>query len=231
MRLDRESFNTDSSFPSSAKFTGQPEHVITFFHYVAEELRTYMARLGFRTINEMVGRSDYLRVDDTLRNPKTANLDLSALLKPAWEMRPGVATYKVRAQDHRLHIRLDNKFILESEPALEKGVPVLIECEVVNTDRALGTTLSNHVSKRYGEEGLPKDTIHINATGSAGQSLGAFLAPGITIELEGDANDYVGKGLSGGRLIVYPPKASTFKPEEVRPFSFSVPLLGSLSFL
>ncbi|SCZ91480.1 BZ3500_MvSof-1268-A1-R1_Chr1-2g01437 [Microbotryum saponariae] len=196
------------------KFSGQPEHVVNFLYYVAEEMRSFMAKLGFRTINEMVGRSDMLRVDDSLRNPKTANLDLSALLKPAWQMRPGVATFKSRAQDHKLYIRLDNKFIDEAEPALLKGLPVRIDCDVVNTDRALGTTLSNHVSKRYGEEGLPKDTIHIYAKGSAGQSLGAFLAPGITIELEGDSNDYVGKGLSGGRLIVYPPKASPFKAEE-----------------
>lgn len=124
------------------------------------------------------------------------------MLQPAWKIRPRVATYKSRNQDHKLYIRLDNKFIDESEPALLHGLPVRIDCEVVNTDRALGTTLSNHVSKRYGEDGLPKDTIHINAKGSAGQSLGAFLAPGITIELEGDSNDYVGKGLSGGRLIV-----------------------------
>lgn len=116
--------------------------------------------------------------------------------------------------DHKLYVRLDNKFIDESEPALDKGLPVRIECDVVNTDRALGTTLSNRVSKRYGEEGLPKDTIRIQMKGSAGQSLGAFLAPGITIELEGDSNDYVGKGLSGGRIIVYPPKASIFKAEE-----------------
>ncbi|GAA6007849.1 glutamate synthase (NADH) [Rhodotorula paludigena] len=197
-----------------AKFQGQPEHVVNFFYYVAEELRAIMAKLGFRTINEMVGRSDMLKVDDTLRNPKTASLDLSALLKPAWQMRPGVATYKVKAQEHKLHTRLDNKLILESELALTQGLPVRIDCEVVNTDRALGTTLSNHVSKRYGEEGLPKDTIHIYAKGSAGQSLGAFLAPGITIELEGDSNDYTGKGLSGGRLIVYPPHGSSFKAEE-----------------
>ncbi|GAA5893643.1 glutamate synthase (NADH) [Sporobolomyces salmoneus] len=197
-----------------AKFTGQPEHVINYFYYVAEEMRAVMAKLGFRTVNEMVGRSDMLRVDDSLRNPKTANLDLSPLLKPAWQMRPGVATYKVKQQDHKLYLRLDNKFVDEAEPALTRGLPVRIECNVVNTDRALGTTLSNHVSKRYGEEGLPKDTIHINANGSAGQSLGAFLAPGITIELEGDANDFCGKGLSGGRLIVYPPKESTFKAEE-----------------
>ena len=197
-----------------AKFAGQPEQVINFFYYLAEELRTIMAKLGFRTINEMVGRADMLKVDEKLRTIKTANLDLSAVLKPAWQMRPGAATYRVRQQDHKLYIRLDNKFIDESEPALTKGLPVHIECEVTNTDRALGTSLSHRISKLYGEDGLPKDTIHIRMRGSAGQSCGAFLAAGITIELEGDANDYVGKGLSGGRLIVYPPKKSTFKAEE-----------------
>ena len=197
-----------------AKFAGQPEQVINFFYYLAEDLRGYMAKLGFRTINEMVGRADMLKVNESLRTPKTKYLDLSAVLKPAWQMRPGAATYKVRQQDHKLYVRLDNKFIDESEPALTKGLPVHIECDVVNTDRALGTSLSYKVSKLYGEEGLPKDTIHIYMRGSAGQSCGAFLAPGITIELEGDCNDYVGKGLSGGRLIVYPPKSSTFKAEE-----------------
>ncbi|PKI85779.1 alanine dehydrogenase [Malassezia vespertilionis] len=196
------------------KFAGQPEHVINFFYYLAEEMRAIMAKLGMRTVNEMVGRSDLLYVDDKLRTPKTSNIDLSAVLKPAHEMRPGAATYKVRQQDHRLYIRLDNKFIDEAEPALHDGLPVSIECNVVNTDRALGTTLSYKVSKLFGEEGLPRDTIHINAKGSAGQSCGAFLAPGITLELEGDANDYVGKGLSGGRIIVYPPKVSPFKAEE-----------------
>jgi len=197
-----------------AKFAGQPEHVINFFYYIAQDLRRYMAKLGFRTINEMVGRADMLKVDDKLRTPKTRHLDLSAILKPAWQMRPGAATYRVRQQDHKLYIRLDNKFIDESEPALTKGLPVRIECNVINTDRALGTTLSYRVSKLYGEEGLPRDTIHISMKGSAGQSCGAFLAPGITIELEGDANDYVGKGLSGGRLIVYPPRQAPFKAEE-----------------
>ncbi|KAF8329794.1 uncharacterized protein EI90DRAFT_3145869 [Cantharellus anzutake] len=197
-----------------AKFAGQPEQVINFFYYVAEELRSIMAKLGIRTINEMVGRAELLKVDESLRIPKTAHLDLSAVLKPAWQMRPGAATYKIRQQDHKLYIRLDNKFIDESEPALTKGLPVRIDCNVVNTDRALGTSLSYRVSKLYGEEGLPKDTIHISMQGSAGQSCGAFLAPGITIELEGDSNDYVGKGLSGGRIIVYPPKGSNFKAEE-----------------
>lgn len=104
---------------------------------------------------------------------------------------------------------------MEAEPSLVQGLPTRMEAEVVNTDRALGTTLSNHVSKRFGEEGLPKDTIHISLRGSAGQSLGAFLAPGVTIELEGDSNDYLGKGLSGGRIVVFPPSQSTFKAEEV----------------
>ena len=196
------------------KFAGQPEHVINFFYYLSEELRSIMAKLGLRTMNEMVGRADLLRVDESVRTPKTANLDLSAMLKPAHEMRPGAATYKVRQQDHRLYVRLDNKFIDEADPALTEGLPVQIDCNVVNTDRALGTSLSYRVSKLYGEEGLPRDTIHISAKGSAGQSCGAFLAPGVTIELEGDANDYVGKGLSGGRLIVYPPKTSPFKAGE-----------------
>ncbi|KAF8350828.1 NADPH-dependent glutamate synthase [Amanita rubescens] len=197
-----------------AKFAGQPEQVINFFYYLAEELRGYMAKLGFRTINEMVGRADMLKVNEKLRTPKTAYLDLSPILKPAWQMRPGAATYRVRQQDHKLYVRLDNKFIDESEPALTKGLPVHIECDVTNIDRALAASLSYKVSKQYGEEGLPKDTIHIRMRGSAGQSLGAFLAPGITIELEGDSNDYVGKGLSGGRIIVYPPKSSQFKAEE-----------------
>ena len=173
-----------------------------------------MAKLGFRTINEMVGRTEVLKVRDDLRNAKTENIDLSLILAPAYSLRPGVATYNVRKQDHKLHVRLDNKLISESELALEKGLPCRIECDIVNTDRALGATLSYHVSKRYGEQGLPTDTIHANIRGSAGQSFGAFLAPGITLELEGDANDYVGKGLSGGRIIVYPPRSAVYKAEE-----------------
>ncbi|KAF8436347.1 alpha subunit of glutamate synthase [Boletus edulis BED1] len=176
-----------------AKFASQPEQVINFFYYLAEELRTITAKLGF-----WIESAEMLKIDEKLRTAKTASLDLSAVLKPAWQMCPGAATYRVRQQDHKLYIRLDNKFIDESEPALTKGLPVHIDCEVNNTDRALGTSLSHCVSKLYGEDGLPEDTIHI----------------WITIELEGDANDYVGKGLSGGRLIVYPPKQSTFKAEE-----------------
>ncbi|KZF20616.1 putative glutamate synthase Glt1 [Xylona heveae TC161] len=196
------------------KFTGTPEHVINFFYYLANEMRAIMAKLGFRTVNEMVGHCEALRVREDLRTSKTENIDLSLILTPAHSLRPGVATYNVRKQDHMLHTRLDNKLIAESELALEKGLPVRIECDVVNTDRTLGTSLSYHISKRYGETGLPQDTIHVNIRGSAGQAFGAFLAPGVTLELEGDANDYVGKGLSGGRLIIYPPRSAVFKAEE-----------------
>lgn len=196
------------------KFQGTPEHVINFFYYIANELRAIMAKLGFRTINEMVGHAECLRVRDDLRTPKTKNIDLSLILTPAHKLRPGVATFHVRKQDHRLYVRLDNKLISEAELTLEKGLPSRIECDIVNTDRAMGTSLSYQVSKKYGEDGLPIDTIHVNIKGSAGQSFGAFLAPGITLELEGDANDYVGKGLSGGRLIIYPPRTSNFKAEE-----------------
>ncbi|KAK4167329.1 putative glutamate synthase [NADPH] [Cladorrhinum sp. PSN259] len=196
------------------KFTGTPEHVINFFYYIANELRAIMAKLGFRTVNEMIGRAEVLRVREDLRTKKTANIDLSLILTPAHKLRPGVATFNVRKQDHRLYVRLDNKLISEAELTLDKGLPSRIECDIVNTDRAMGTSLSYHVSKRFGEAGLPMDTIHVNIKGSAGQSFGAFLAPGITLELEGDANDYVGKGLSGGRLIVYPPRSAVFKAEE-----------------
>ncbi|OZJ06321.1 putative glutamate synthase [NADPH] [Bifiguratus adelaidae] len=196
------------------KFEGSPEHLVNFFYYVGEELREIMAKLGFRSLNEMVGRCDFLRVNDSFRNFKTANIDLSPILTPAFTLRPGVATYNIKKQQHNLHLRLDNYLIDEADAALNKGEKVNIETAIVNTDRALGTTLSYHVSKRYKEQGLPADTIHVRLTGSAGQSFGAFLASGVTLELEGDANDYVGKGLSGGRIVIYPPSEATFKSEQ-----------------
>ncbi|QPG74841.1 glutamate synthase [NADH] [Brettanomyces nanus] len=197
-----------------AHFKGTPEHVINFFYYLANEMRTTMAKLGFRTVDEMVGRADKLVVRDDLRTTKNANIDLSPILTPAHQIRPGVATRCVKKQDHRLHVRLDNKLIDEAEITLDKGLPVTVEAQAMNTDRAIGTTLSYRCSKKFGPKSLPHDTIHVNITGSAGQSFGAFLAAGITLELEGDSNDYVGKGLSGGRLIIYPPKDSPFKAEE-----------------
>lgn len=177
-------------------------------------MRAIMAKMGFRNVNEMVGRAELLRMRDDMSNAKQEMIDLSLVLTPAHSLRPGAATYNTRKQDHRLHTRLDNKLIAESELALEKGLPCRIESDIVNTDRALGATLSYQVSRRYGATGLPQDTIHASIKGSAGQSFGAFLAPGVTLELEGDANDYVGKGLSGGRIIMYPPRAAAFKAEE-----------------
>eukprot|EP00271_Cylindrocystis_brebissonii_P015485 TRINITY_DN38393_c0_g1_i1.p1 TRINITY_DN38393_c0_g1~~TRINITY_DN38393_c0_g1_i1.p1 ORF type:complete len:2268 (+),score=536.29 TRINITY_DN38393_c0_g1_i1:304-7107(+) len=199
-----------------AKFAGEPEHVINFFFMVAEEVREIMATIGFRTINDMVGRADMLEqdVELTSANPKLAHLDLSVLLTPAATLRPGAPQTCVEKQDHELELGLDQKLIKEAQPAITKAVPVYIESEVVNVNRAVGTMLSHEVTKRYHAAGLPLDTIHVKLSGSAGQSLGAFLCPGITLELEGDSNDYVGKGLSGGKVIVYPPRQSTFDPRE-----------------
>ncbi|MBA3314112.1 MAG: glutamate synthase large subunit [Planctomycetaceae bacterium] len=196
------------------KFAGKPEHVVNYLFMVAEECREIMARLGIRTINEMVGRSDLLKVDDAVRHWKAQGLDLTPILTPAKKPHPAVQTYCSRDQNHALDAVLDHKLIAQAEPALERGERVEIETPIQNIDRAFGTMLSHHVSKKWGPQGLPEDCIHIRCTGSAGQSLGAWLATGVTIEVEGDANDYVGKGLSGGRIIVSPPKASTFVAEE-----------------
>ncbi|XP_010913556.1 glutamate synthase 1 [NADH], chloroplastic [Elaeis guineensis] len=198
------------------KFAGEPEHVINFFFMLAEEVREIMAQLGFRTINEMVGRADMLEVDRVVvkNNEKLENIDLSLLLKPAAEIRPEAAQYCIQKQDHGLDMALDQELITSSKAALEKGLSVYIETPIRNVNRAVGTMLSHEVTKRYHMKGLPSDTIHIKLNGSAGQSLGAFLCPGITLELEGDSNDYVGKGLSGGKIVVYPPRGSKFNPKE-----------------
>ncbi|KAF7816701.1 glutamate synthase [NADH], amyloplastic isoform X1 [Senna tora] len=198
------------------KFAGEPEHVINFFFMVAEEMREIMSHLGFRTVNEMVGRSDMLEVDKEVikSSQKLENIDLSLLLRPAAELRPEAAQYCVQKQDHSLDMALDNKLISLSDAALEKGLPVYIETPIYNVNRAVGTMLSHEVTKRYHLAGLPTDTIHIRFNGSAGQSFGAFLCPGVTLELEGDGNDYVGKGLSGGKVVVYPPNGSNFDPKE-----------------
>ncbi|KAK4480505.1 hypothetical protein RD792_013580 [Penstemon davidsonii] len=198
------------------KFAGEPEHVINFFFMLAEEVREIMSQLGFRTLNEMVGRSDVLELDKDLvkNNEKLRNIDLSLLLRPAADIRPDAAQYCVQKQDHGLDMALDNKLIDLAKPALEKGLSVYIESPICNVNRAVGTMLSHEVTKRYHLAGLRSDTIHIKLSGSGGQSLGAFLCAGITLELEGDSNDYVGKGLSGGKIIVYPPKGSTFDPKE-----------------
>nr|XP_009415149.1 PREDICTED: glutamate synthase 1 [NADH], chloroplastic-like isoform X1 [Musa acuminata subsp. malaccensis] len=198
------------------KFAGQPEHVINFFFMLAEEVREIMAQLGFQTVNEMIGRVDMLEVDKEviLSNEKLKNINLSLLLKPAAEIRPGASQYCIQKQDHGLDLVLDQKLITLSKAALDKGLPVFIETPIYNVNRTAGTMLSHEVTKLYHMKGLPPDTIHIRLNGSAGQSLGAFLCPGITLELEGDSNDYVGKGLSGGKIVVYPPRESKFDPKE-----------------
>ncbi|KAL8199769.1 hypothetical protein R6Q57_013337 [Mikania cordata] len=199
------------------KFAGEPEHVINFFFMLAEETREIMSEMGFKTVNEMVGRADMLEVDTDLikNNKKLKNIDLSLLLRPASDIRPDAAQTCVQKQDHGLDMALDQQLIrLAAKPAIEKGLPVYIESPVCNVNRAVGTMLSHEVTKRYHLAGLPTDTIHIKLNGSAGQSMGAFLCPGILLELEGDSNDYVGKGLSGGKIVVYPPKGSGFDPKE-----------------
>ncbi|KAJ1666767.1 glutamate synthase [NADH] [Coemansia sp. RSA 1646] len=196
-----------------AKFRGQPEHVINFFCYLAEDLRQIMADLGFRTVNEMVGRAEYLCMRGDYQCAK-GEVDLGLLLKPAHTMRPGVATYCVKKQDHQIESRLDSRLLPQLVESLQSGKPVELSADIQNTDRAFGTILSYHLSKSHGLDGLPQGTIRLHLRGSAGQSLGAFLAPGIAIDLEGDANDYVGKGLSGGQLVVYPPRSSSFDANE-----------------
>ncbi len=196
------------------KFKGKPEHVVNYLFMVAEDLRGIMAELGIRTVNEMIGRVDLLETNEALKHWKASGLDLSAMLAPAQIIFENTEVYQTISQDHGLEKALDNQLIKLAANALETGQPVNIELPVINTNRVVGTMLSNEVAKRWKEEMLPEDTINIKLHGSAGQSLGAWLAKGITITVEGDANDYVGKGLSGGKIIVYPPKNSTFKAEE-----------------
>ncbi|QDT12299.1 glutamate synthase large subunit [Planctomycetes bacterium K23_9] len=198
-----------------AKFNGKPEHVVNYLFLVAEEARRIMAKLGFKTIDEMVGHSEVLKTDAAIKHWKSDGLDLTSMLMPANKPHDKVKVICSQEQDHGLEKSLDMTVILDkAKPAIENGTPVVIQSPIININRTVGTILSNEVAKKYGQGGLPDDTIRIELTGSAGQSLGAFLSHGVTIELEGDANDYVGKGLSGGRVIVYPPKVSSFAAEE-----------------
>ncbi|MGB7157754.1 MAG: glutamate synthase large subunit [Tepidisphaeraceae bacterium] len=223
------------------KFTGRPEHVINFFFFIAEEVREIMAELGFRTMDEMVGQVHCLEFADVSDHWKARHVDLSVILQQPIGFTPApagpdaigkndgaavgmgagsskqkeVAVRRVMAQDHELEKSLDfTKLIKMAQPALEKGERVTGELPIENVNRTVGTTLSGKVALKYGHAGLPDETIHFKFNGNAGQSFGCFLAKGITLELEGDANDYLGKGLSGGRIIAYPPKVATFKAEE-----------------
>ena len=177
------------------KFNGKPEHVVNYLFMVAEELRVIMAKLGLKTINDMIGRVDLLNTEDAVQHWKASGLDLSSILEPAQILFEDTQVYCVKEQDHGLDKALDNELIALAAPALEKGDKVSIESKIINTNRVVGTMLSNEVAKKWKEDMLPSDTINIKLTGSAGQSLGAWLAKGITLTVEGDANDYVGKGL------------------------------------
>ncbi|MEO8172309.1 MAG: glutamate synthase large subunit [Sediminibacterium sp.] len=194
------------------RFTGDPDHVVNFFRFITEELREIMAELGFRTINEMVGQVDSLEMRDDIKHWKYGTLDLSAVLYK--EPSDNTDLYNTEAQDHGIAEVLDWKLLQASQPALEKKQRVSASFPIKNTDRTAGTILSNEITKIYKAEGLAEDTIHFTFTGTAGQSFGAFNTNGVTLELEGDANDYFGKGLSGAKLIIYPSKQATFVPEE-----------------
>ncbi len=196
------------------KFAGKPEHVVNYLFMVAEEARLIMAELGIAKWDDLVGRVDLLNVDDAISHWKAKGLDLSPLLAPAVKPRSDVGVIKQMEQDHGLAASLDNRLIELAAAALDSGKPVHLELPIRNTNRTVGTTLSHRIALKYGEKGLPEDTIRFKFNGSAGQSLGAWLAPGVTIELEGDANDYVGKGLCGGKVIIYPPRDASFAPEE-----------------
>ncbi len=195
------------------KFAGTPEHVVNYMFFVAEELREIMAMMGFRTVQEMTGRSDRLRADTAVDHWKARDLDLSAVLaKPS--AAPEVGISGTGTQDHGLEKALDNELIRLAKPALEERKPIEATVKISNINRTVCTTLSHELTKRYGEEGLPPYTIKFNFVGSAGQSFGAFMARGIAAHIEGDANDYFCKGMSGGHVVITPPKAATFKPED-----------------
>jgi glutamate synthase (NADPH/NADH) large chain len=196
-----------------ARFKGKPEHVINYFFFVAEEVREIMAALGFRTFSEMIGQTEALDKDRAIAHWKAKGLDFSKIFhKP--RVPKSVAVYNSERQDHGLEKVLDNKLIELCRPALEHKKPVKGELSIRNTDRSTGAMLSGEVAKRYGHAGLPEDTIWLTFSGTAGQSFGAFAAQGITLDLVGEGNDYVGKGLSGGKLIVRPNALSGIKPEE-----------------
>jgi glutamate synthase (NADPH/NADH) large chain len=195
------------------KFTGQPEHVVNYFFFVAEEVRELMAQMGIRSFNELIGRSDLLDMKRGIAHWKAKGLDFTKIFAQP-KVPAEVARHQCESQDHGLAHALDHRLIEQARPALEQGKKVAIETPVRNVNRTVGTMLSHEVARRHGHAGLPDDTIHVSLTGTAGQSFGAFLAKGVTLELTGEANDYVGKGLSGGRIVVKP--ASTFRgtPEE-----------------
>ena len=194
-------------------FPGEPEHVVNFFMFVAEETREIMASMGFRTYAEMIGQSDRIGMNEAIEHWKAEGLDFSRVLfKPRPDL--GVATSNTEEQDHHLNRAIDNTLIEQAMPALESGEPVSIETTISNSNLAVGAMLSGEVARRYGHTGLPPGTIRVKLKGTAGQSFGAWLARGITLHLEGDANDYVGKGLSGGRIVIEAEPSGPIVPKE-----------------
>jgi glutamate synthase (NADPH/NADH) large chain len=196
-----------------ARFSGKPEFVVNFFEFIAAEVREYLAQMGFRSLEEIIGRVDLLDSALAVQHWKAAGLDLAPVLYQP-PLPEGAARRCVTTQDHGLDKALDNTLIQLAEGALEEGRSVRLELPIRNVNRTVGTMLGYEVTRRWGGEGLPEDTIDISFRGSAGQSFGAFLPRGITLRLEGDANDYVGKGLSGGRVVVRPPAEATFVAEQ-----------------
>ncbi|MFL6168877.1 MAG: glutamate synthase-related protein, partial [Ornithinibacter sp.] len=199
------------------RFTGKAEHVVNFFEFIAQEVRELLAGLGFRSLAEAIGHAEVLDADRAVKHWKAAGLDIAPIfhVPDLPELADGRTTlYCSRGQDHGLEKALDNELIALSAPALERGEPVRAQLPIRNVNRTVGTMLGHEVTKRYRADGLPEGTIDLTLVGSAGQSFGAFLPRGITLRLEGDANDYVGKGLSGGRIIVRPDRSATFAAEE-----------------
>ena len=196
------------------RFSGEPEHVVNFMRFIAMELREIMAKLGFRKLEDMVGRTDKLAPWKAIEHWKAKGLDLTPILYQP-EAGPEVGRFRSQAQDHGLEKSLDvTRLLAICKPAIERGEKVRAELPIINVNRVVGTIVGSEITRQHGPAGLPEDTVHLKFNGSAGQSLGAFTPRGMTLELEGDANDYFGKGLSGGKLIIYPPKGSTFVPEE-----------------
>jgi glutamate synthase (ferredoxin) len=196
-----------------SKFTGDPQYTVNFMQFLAQEVRELMAQLGFRTINEMIGRTDVLEPKKAVEHWKAKGIDVSNILYQP-QVDPSVGRYCTVPQNHGLDKSLDITTLLDlCKDAIEKGEKVKATLPIKNTNRVVGTILGNEITKRHWQ-GLPEDTVHLHFQGSAGQSLGAFVPKGVTLELEGDANDYLGKGLSGGKIIVYPAKESTFVAED-----------------
>jgi glutamate synthase (NADPH/NADH) large chain len=195
------------------RFTGEADHIVNLFKFLTQELREIMAELGFKTINEMVGQVDFLERREDINHWKFGKLDLSPILykEPASK---NIGLFNSEDQDHGLCDILDLQLLKIAQPALDHLQKVTASFNITNTDRTIGTYLSNEISKKYKKEGLPDETIHFKFTGTAGQSFAAFNAKGLTLELEGDANDYFGKGLSGAKIIVYPSREASFIPEE-----------------